>query len=308
MSSSTPSAALPAQFLALSLAWGSSFLLMSVGVGGLSPLQVAAVRMALGAATLGITVVILRMPLPRSGRAWGHISVTAVFLCVIPFSLFAWAGQHISSGLMSIFNATTPLMTLMVSLVALRAERPHKFQLAGLVLGLAGVLLVLAPWKLTHDAATTTSAAQLACLAATVSYGIAFVYLRKFVSPLGLRAPAVAATQVSVGAVLLLMVVLCFDRQPMSLTPEVVVSMVALGVVGTGFAYIWNTNIVAGWGAAVASSVTYTTPVIGVALGFVVLGEHISWNQPVGAAIVIVAILLSRRKVRLPAQAKVSPR
>ncbi|MBN6040099.1 DMT family transporter [Amycolatopsis sp. 195334CR] len=282
----------PWQFAALALAWGSSFLFMKVGLAGLSPVQLVTARMALGALALLVLVVVRRVPLPRSARALAHIGVVSLFLCVLPFLLFAWAGERINSGLSSIFNATTPLMTLLITLVALRAERPHRGQLAGLGLGLAGVLVVLAPWQLTGVTGGIT--AQLACLAATASYGLAFVYLRRFVSPLGLPAIAVATVQVGLGAVPLLATVPFLDPHPVTLTPAVVLSVLGLGVFGTGLAYVWNTGIVAAWGAAVASSVTYLTPVIGVALGAVVLGEAITWNQPAGAVLVVAGIVLSR--------------
>ncbi|WP_157596672.1 DMT family transporter, partial [Saccharomonospora saliphila] len=143
---------LPLQFLALALAWGSSFLFIKVGLTGLSPMQVVAGRMAFGALALAVVVAITRARLPRAPRAWAHLSVVSLLLCVLPFSLFAWAEQRISSGLASIYNATTPLMTTAVTLVALRAERPRGRQLAGLCAGLVGVLTVLAPWRLSAGA------------------------------------------------------------------------------------------------------------------------------------------------------------
>lgn len=287
---------LPVQFTALSLAWGSSFLFIKVGLDGLSPLQVVTGRMVLGALALGLVLLVGRTPLPRGRRAWGHIGVVSLLLCVIPFSLFAWAGQYIASGLASIYNATTPLMTVAVTLVALRDERPRTAQLAGFLVGLGGVLIVLAPWQGLDLSGALL--AQLACLLATASYGAAFVHLRKFVSPLGLPAVSVATAQVGVGAVALALCAPVLARQPIVLDPAVLAAMIGLGVFGTGFAYIWNTNIVAGWGAAAASTVTYLTPVVGVALGAVLLGERITWNQPVGAAVVVVGVLVSRRRSR----------
>ncbi|WP_238385325.1 DMT family transporter [Nesterenkonia muleiensis] len=286
---------LPFQFAALALAWGSSFLFMRIGLDGLSPIQVVVVRMTLGSATLLALCLALRVRLPREPRTWAHISVVSVFLCVIPFSLFAWATQYIPSGLASIYNATTPLMTLLITLAALRSERPHRFQLLGIGVGLTGLMTVLAPWQLENSLNSPSLVAQLACLLATASYGVAFVYLRKFVSPLGVDAVSVAAIQVTIGAALLLFAAPFMNWGGVTLSPSVVASMMALGIFGTGLAYIWNTNIVAGWGATVASSVTYLSPVIGVALGAVILGERVAWNHPVGAAVVIAGIILSRR-------------
>jgi drug/metabolite transporter (DMT)-like permease len=73
--------------------------------------------------------------------------------------------------------------------------------------------------------------------------------------------------------------------------------MAALGVVGTGLAYVWNTNIVASWGATNASTVTYLTPLVGVIAGTAALGERVSWNQPVGAVVVIAGIAVTQERL-----------
>lgn len=288
---------IPLQFAALALAWGSSFLFIKEGLAGLSPAQVTAARLTIGAVTLALVAVAVRAPAIRDRRAVAHIAVVAVLLCVLPFTLFAWAEQRIDSALASIFNSTTPLMTVAVTLVALRSERPSRNQLRGLAIGFAGVLVVLAPWQL---GAAGSVAGQVACLGATASYGVAFVYLRRFVTPLGLAAPSVALYQVAIGAVLIDGWVALGDRHSVAASPRVVAAMLALGVFGTGLAYLWNTNIVAAWGAAAASSVTYLTPIVGVLLGAAVLGERLSWNQPVGGIVVIGGIVLSRVPARRP--------
>ena len=160
------------QFLLLALAWGASFLFIKVSLVGLSPAQVVLGRMLAGAVALLAVTVVTRQRLPRDPAAWGHLAVVSVLLCVLPFSLFAWAELHVSSGLASIYNATTPLMTLIVASVALPGERPNRSQLAGLVLGFAGVVTVLGPWR---GFSGGEGAAQAACLLATLSYGLAFL-------------------------------------------------------------------------------------------------------------------------------------
>ena len=88
---------------------------------------------------------------------------------------------------------------------------------------------------------------------------------------------------------------------PVHLTPRVVGALLALGALGTGLAYVWNTNVVAGWGATNASTVTYLTPVVGVLLGNVLLGERLGWNEPAGAALVVLGIAVAQERLRLPA-------
>jgi drug/metabolite transporter (DMT)-like permease len=281
------------QYVLLALTWGASFLFIKVALQGLSPVQVVTGRLVAGALTLLVASAVTRQPLPRRGRVWGHLFVVGVLLCVVPFLLFSWAEQHISSALASIDNATTPLMTMLVSLVALRAERLSPGRLMGLLAGFLGVAVVLAPWR----GAGGQVLAHLACLGATTSYGLAFVYLRRFVSPLGLAAVLVATVQVGLGALVMLALAPVLATTPVHLDAAVTSSVLALGVLGTGLAYVWNTNVVAGWGATHASTVTYLTPLVGVALGAALLSEAITWNEPVGAAIVVLGIALSQGRL-----------
>lgn len=134
-----------AQFAALAAAWGSSFLFIKVGLQGLSPAQVVVGRLGVGALTLACVLVFSGRRTVPSMRVWGHMTVVALMLCVAPFLLFGYAEQHVSSGLASIYNATTPLMTMAVAMLALTDERPNARRLAGMAIGLLGVLVVLGP-------------------------------------------------------------------------------------------------------------------------------------------------------------------
>ncbi len=284
-----------AQFAMLALVWGASFLFIKIGLEGLSPPQVVLGRLLTGAAALLVVSLARRRRPPREPMVWAHLAVVSVLLCVAPFLLFAWAEQHVPSGLASIYNATTPLMTTLIALLALPSERPTRTTLSGLLVGFAGVLVVLGPWR---GLAGGDGLGQAACLAATLCYGVAFVYLRRFVSPRGLGAVSVATVQVGLGAVFMLVLAPFTATAPVHLSWQVVGSVAALGVLGTGLAYVWNSNVVASWGATNASAVTYLTPVVGVALGVVVLGEAVSWNEPLGALIVIAGIAVSQGRVK----------
>ena len=290
-----------ALFVALALTWGSSFLFIKIGLEGLTAAQVVWARLVLGAAALAVLTALTRTPLPKDVRLWGHLVVVALLLCVLPFSLYAWAELRVSSGVASILNATTPLQTMLVAMVALREERLTRDRTLGLVLGFGGVLTVLGAWS---GVAGGSRAGQLGCLGATASYGVAFVYLRKFVAGRGLPALTVATAQVGLGAVAMLAATPWIARPAPDLSRRVVVSMLLLGIAGTGLAYVWNTAIVARWGATNASTVTYLTPVVGAVLGVVVLGERATWNQPVGALLVIGGVLVAQGRLRAPTTAR----
>jgi drug/metabolite transporter (DMT)-like permease len=276
------------------MAWGAGFLFMKVGLEGLSPAQVVLGRLVAGAVALGVIATVRRERLPRDLVVWVHLAVVAVLLCVAPFLLFAWAIQHVSSGLASIYNATTPLMTMLVALVALPEERPTRWRLAGLLTGFVGVLVVLGPWR---GLSGGDGLAQAACLLATASYGVAYVYLRRFVGPRRLPAVTVACVQIGIGALIMLVLAPVVAVDQVHLTARVGASVLALGVFGSGLAHVWNTNVVVAWGATRASTVTYLVPVVSVALGVFVLAEHVSWNQPVGAVLVAVGFLISQNRV-----------
>ncbi|MFI5561005.1 DMT family transporter [Amycolatopsis japonica] len=283
------------RFAALAIVWGASFLFIKVGLTGLSPAQVALSRVCLGAVALIAIAAWRRKPLPRDPALWGHLAVVSVLLCVIPFLLFSWAEQYISSGLASIFNATTPLITMLIAAAALPSERFTKARTTGLVLGFLGVLTIVGVWQgidVSHELT-----AQLACLGATTCYGISFVYVRRFISWRNLDAPTIALGQVCCGAVVMLALAPFIATTPVRLDTPIVLSMIALGAFGTGLAYAWNASIIAAWGASNASAVTYLTPVVGVLLGVIVLDEPLAWNQPVGALLVVLGILAAHGRL-----------
>ncbi|MDQ4214846.1 DMT family transporter [Microbacterium capsulatum] len=296
-------------FLALSLVWGASFLFIKVGLQGLSPAQVVLGRILLGAIALAVIMLVTRRRWPREPRVWAHMVVVGAFFCAIPFSLFAWAEQFLPSSLASIYNATTPIMTLLLTPLVLRSERLDRSRTMGLVIGIVGVVVLSGPWQLIGAAdLRTTLPAQLACLGATVSYGFAGLYLRRFVSGLPYDSVTLSSVQLTMASGVVLLLAPFTTRGPVSLTLPVVLSVSALGVLGTGIAYIWFTRVIRAWGPVRASTVTYLAPVIGVALGVLVLGEGIHWYEPVGGAIVIAGILVSQGVlVRRTARAAADP-
>jgi drug/metabolite transporter (DMT)-like permease len=279
-----------AQFVLLALVWGASFLLIKIGDGGLSPAQVVLARLGFGAVALGLVIAVTRQPLPREARVWGHLAVLAIVLCVVPFLLFATAEQQVSSGLASILNATTPLMTMLVTVLALPEEKLNLGRVLGLLLGFLGVVTLIAPWQGGGPGAHPLLA-ELACLGATLCYGIGFAYLRRFIAPRGLPARAVAFGQVLIGAVVMLAALPWIRTPAPHLTVSVVLAMAVLGAAGTGIAYVWNTNIVTALGAVNGAAVTYLTPVVGVLLGVTLLREPLRWNEPAGAVLVVLGVL-----------------
>ncbi|WP_459300141.1 DMT family transporter [Arthrobacter sp. TMN-49] len=295
----TKGVALGTQYLGAAVVWGASFLFIKVAVGGLSPAQVVLGRLLFGAIVLAAIMVTTRRRWPRGIRVWAHLTAIGAIMCVIPFLLFSWAAQYLPAGLSSIFNATTPIATMVVALAILPDERLTRIKTAGIFLAAAGVVLIAAPWNAVADTAHPMFIwAQLACLGGTACYGLGFSYTRRFLRGYNYDAITVSASQIGAGAIIMLALTPFIGTGPVALTPAIVSSVVILGGVGTGIAYIWYTNVINAWGATIASTVTYLTPISGVLLGVLVLGETVHVNQVVGGAVVVFGILVGQGRFR----------
>jgi len=286
------------RFAAAGLVWGSSFLFIKVALDGVSFGQVAWSRAVLGALALVVVFAVSRRKLPRQLIVWTHFTVLAFLFAVFPYLLFAWAEQYVSSGLASIYNATTPIMTAIFATLVFRVEKLTRSQIAGVTLGIFGVLVIIAPWQ-TGDI-SGSFLGQLACLGAALCYGAAMSYQRRFVAPYRIAGVTSATMNIGIAAVVYLLLTPLVAVGPVTLTLPVVASLLALGVLGTGMAYVWNYRVLAEWGPTRTSTVTYITPVIGVILGILVLKETMSWHEPVGAVLVILGVLLAQGRLKLP--------
>jgi drug/metabolite transporter (DMT)-like permease len=281
-------------FFATAFMWGTSFLFIKIAVRELPPVYVALGRIAIGAVTLVVLMAVLRERLPRGGRLWAHVAVLAVFANTVPFTLFAYAEQRVSSVLAGIWNGAAALATLAVTLVFLPSERPTRQRLAGLLIGFAGVLVVLGVW---HGVGGASLAGQLMLLGAITCYGVAFNYVRWIMKHHKTPPVALATGQLSMSTVQLAVLaplIAGAPPAPWHLSGAVVWSVLALGVLGSGLAFALNFHVVRVAGVTTATMVTYLPPVIGAVTGVLVLHEHLTWNQPVGGLIVLAGVAVAQ--------------
>ena len=283
-------------YIALGIVWGCSFIFIKLGLEFLTPFGVAFGRCALGALALVIYLKFKKLSLVRNRAMIGHLWVVALLLNVIPGIFFAWAETEVTSILAGIINAVTPLMTLIAIILVTRNESPTAAQVIGLILGFLGVLTVLGAWQGLGD---NPLWAILVLLAAVTCYGFSFPYSRRFILPAGLAPEVMAATQVSLGALTLLPLFLISGIAKDEYRPGPVLAMIALGVFGSGFAYIWNFTIMRAAGSAIASSVTYVTPVVAVIVGLIFLQEKLHWYEPVGACVVLLGAAIAQGRIPL---------
>lgn len=285
-------------YLLLALIWGNSFVFIKVGLESLTPAGVVLSRLFLGMLTMLVISVVMRSPLPPR-RYWRPLFIAAVLMTSGGWVLFAFSEQYISSALAGIMNGATPLATLVVVLLAFPEERPTPQRIVGLAVGFGGVLIVVGVWQ---GLGAGTWLGIGACILAVTGYGISYPYVRRHLATgSGALGPMTFATGLMIMGTLQIAPVAAvtgFAHSP--LTTSVVLAMLALGILGSGIAYILNYVVIHRSDATTASTVTYVITLVAVVSGAVLLGEHISWNQPLGGALVVLGAAIAQGLVRRP--------
>ena len=288
----------------LAFIWGWSFLFIKVAVQGMTPAAVAWARVALGAAVILVVLRVrhTRLP-PRSERVqWRHFVVLAVTYNAVPFTLLAWAEQHISSALAAVLNASTPLFAAVLTAVLL-GERLRGAQQAGLLLGFVGVAVAAGVGG--DDLAGSSLWGELAVVGVSACYGFGFTYAQRHVAHI---APVVIAGGQLLAATVILLPVAAVTTaaEGLELTLTRMLSILLLGVMGTGIAYLINYRSIAELGSTKASVVTYLVPVVAVVVGVVFLDEAFEAGLVVGGALTIVGIAMLHGRL-LPPRTGTSP-
>lgn len=290
-----PSKWLPG-FIALGLVWGLSFLFVELALISFSPIGIAFLRGLLGAVSLLVLVAVTRQKLPRVWRHWLHISIVAVLLNAAPGFLFALGQEKVSSSIAGVINATTPLMTVLIIISFFRDQTPTFDQFLGIVVGFFGILLVMEIFSSSNQASI---AGVITLLMATLCYGLAMPYAKRFVSPLPYSPYVLAASQVSASAALTALPAILWGITHDVITGTSLAGIALLGVLGTGVAYVWNYRNIELAGSVVASSVTYITPVVAVIAGVLVLGDQLSPSQVAGGILIVLSALLVQGRLRV---------
>ncbi len=275
--------------LLLSLLWGGSFFFVGVAVKELPPLTIVMARVSLAAALLWLTA-------PLTGLSPGRIRANAPALAVlglvnnaIPFTLIVWGQTHLASGLASILNATTPVITVVAAHFFTASERLNARKLAGALCGFVGVAWMIGP-DLTRGVADNF-AAELAVLGAALSYALASIFAQRF-RGLGLAPIEVAAGQVAASSLMLIPLAFVVDRPWDLPAPSLAVigAVIAIASLSTALAYIVYFRILAGAGATNVVLVTLLAPASSILLGAAILGERLAARHFVGLALVALGL------------------
>ncbi len=295
--------------LLLSSMWGPSFLFIKVGVREIPPLTLVAGRVGIGALLLYLILRYRGGRLPAFGSVWKHVAIVALFQNALPFVLLGWGEQFIDSALASVLNGTTPLFTIVLAHFFVPDDRLTMAKLTGVLLGFGGLVLLIFPSLV--DGVQATTWGSLAVAGAAACYGLAIVYTRLHMRGLP---PLVAPTaQLIAATAMVLPLSLLVDRSYALALPswQALGSVLALGVLGTGLAFVVYYALLEHADASYVSMVTYVIPVFGVILGVLVLQEVLTWHTYVGCGLILFGVMLVNELIRpfpaRPTMAKEQP-
>ena len=288
MSERSPTARALPVLLGLGCAWGCSFLFIEVVVEDTGPLELVLGRVFFGTLAVAGYMAVTRHPVRANRGLFLPVSVMALLGMVLPFALIAWGQEHIESGTTSVLNAAVPVFTAVFAALAFEDERFTAGRLLGLALAIAGVLALTG-----EDIVDVTDSAvlgQLAVVAAGICYGAVAVMARNLLrdqDPVNL-----SMLQLGLATVYSVPLVFVFSggSPDYRLDPEAWASLVAVGMIGAGIAYIAYLWLIENIGSVRASLVTYIVPIIAVFLGWAVLDESIGLNTIAGGALIIAGV------------------
>ena len=275
--------------VALALIWGGAFFFISVAVHSVPPLTYVWLRLSIAAAALWLFLSWKGEPLGLPRSVWGSMLLLSLLNNVIPFALFGWGQTHIASGLAAILNATTPIWGVVVAHLFTRDERMTPAKIGGVLLGFGGVAMMIGPTLL--SSLGNSALAQLACVAASLSYAFAAVWARRF-KAMHLPPMAVTTGQLTVGALVMLPIALIVDQPWTNALPSAGAwaAILALALVCTAFAYVLYFRLIDSAGATNALLVTLLVPPTAILLGATFLGETLAPQDFLGLGLIALGL------------------
>jgi drug/metabolite transporter (DMT)-like permease len=271
------------QVVLLSILWGGSFFFIGVAIDDLHHLTIVFSRVALAAAALIVAVLLAGLTMPLKLDWWRPLMVMSILNNVIPWTMITWGQTEIASGLAAIFNATTPLFTVVIANFFTADEKLTPGKIFGVVLGFCGVSVMIGPDLL--EGLGTALLAQLAVIAACVSYACSGVFARRLHD----RPPlTLAAGQMVCSTLFMLPLMLVFASPWSQPIPEwpTIAAIICLGLFSTAFAYFLVFRIIRSAGATNFSLVTFLLPITAIILGAAFLGERLAPEAFIGMALI----------------------
>jgi drug/metabolite transporter (DMT)-like permease len=278
-------------FLILGAIWSSSFLWIELAIRELGPITLVAFRVLFGLLFGVIFLFIQKVQLPRTLKEWSPLLILGLTNLAIPFFLISWGQLSIDSGVASILDATVPLFSILASHFLLDDDKMTTPKVTGLLVGFAGVIIVML-----KDVQTSSSLlGQLAVIVACMFYAGSAIYARK-------KTENIPATLRSIGSLVSATVVMwiaAFVFEFPIKIPTLPITWVALawlGILGSGLAFMMAYYLIHEIGPTRTSMVTYLFPLGGVSLGIIFLDEKLTWQIFAGGLLIVISLVIANWK------------
>lgn len=282
-------------FWALGIIWGSNFIYMKMAAASITPLQIVLLRVLFGFVPVALYAAARRAIRREHLRHLPHFLVMSLLATVVYYYGYAKGTSLLLSGVAGVVSGAIPLFAFVLSVMFVAEEKATVKGLAGVALGLAGVLLVGRPTG--TELAATNLEGVLYMVAGSLSVGSSFVYARRFIVPLKIPAAALTTYQLGLGLIILLIITDLHQITRLSDSVHASVGMVlGLGLLGTGLAYIIYYYIVERLGAVTASSVTFVPPVVALLIGALLVGEPISAVDYLATVLIFAGVIVLRHR------------
>jgi drug/metabolite transporter (DMT)-like permease len=291
------------ELLVLSGIWGSSYLFIAFGGESLPPITLVAIRLLIGAGALQLVLRLRGIALPRAPKVLAALAFMGLMNNIVPFTLITWAEtpgpQQVNSGLAAVLIAAVPIFTTILAHFALKDERFTALRVIGVVIGFAGVVVLMSP-RLNGISGDQELLGALAVVAAALAYGVAAIFSRRVLT--GVAPIVLGAVQMTWSSLTLLPIALLLERPVLAdVTARAWFSVVWLGLLGSGLAYIFYFSLIRNIGATRATIVTYISPIVAVILGALFNAEPIHWTLMVGMVLIISgAVIVNRKAATMP--------
>ena len=277
-----------ALYAVMTTVWGSSFFFTALALDAFTPFQIVFIRMLLATVILAGVVAVIRPRWPRSARLWAHFVLLGLISIALPYTLLTWAQVWVNSSTAIVLSSTTPIFVFLIATLGLRTEVFGIGRMLAVALAFAGVIVL----TLGAPAGSSSLFWSAIIVVTSANYAVANVYTKRFVSQL--HPLLTALLQLGFGTLWLAPVLLITGdwRMPTEVGWPSLLAVLELGVLGSAFGYVMFFYFIATWGSTITSLNTYLQPLVGIALGVLVLAERPGWQAWAGMGIVLAGVAL----------------
>ena len=281
-------------FWLLGIVWGTSFIFMKMASEYISPAQIVLLRLVFGFIPIAIYAWHKRVLKISHARHIGHFLLMSVIGTIAYYYGFAKSASMLNSAVVGALSGLTPIFSYLLALLLLSDEKTSGQKIIGIGIGFFGVVMIAQPFN-SGDSITSFEGVAYA-LMGSFGIGASFVYVKKYMLPLGIPASALITYQLGLGIIILLIAIDTSHIGRIGENTNAALGLVVgLGIIGTGLAYIMYYTIIDKLGAVTASSVAYLPPIVALAIGILLVGEHILLVEFIGAASILAGLALINR-------------